>query len=391
MQPLRGVTVVSLEQAIAAPYASRHLADMGARVIKVERPGTGDFARGYDSRVNGMSSHFVWVNRNKESLTLDIKDPRGNEVLRRLLARADVFIQNLAPGAAARAGLGAAELHARHPGLIVCDISGYGSPGPYETMKAYDLLVQSESGLLSVTGSGEEMAKVGISVSDIAAGMYAYSSILGALLERARTGKGAHLDVSMLEATAEWMGFPLYYTYDGQEPPARAGAAHATIYPYGPFVARDEQVVLMAIQNEREWRAFCERFLERPAFAEDPAYATNAARSANRDTLKAVIDRRFAELDGDEATSLLADVPVAYARVNSLADVWNHPQLAARGRWHEVDTPTGRVPALAPPGPRDPAPRMDPVPDLGEHTDAILGELGMTAEETGELRSGGVV
>lgn len=391
MQPLRGVTVVSLEQAIAAPYASRHLADMGARVIKVERPGTGDFARGYDSRVNGMSSHFVWVNRNKESLTLDIKDPRGNEVLRRLLARADVFIQNLAPGAAARAGLGAAELHARHPELIVCDISGYGSPGPYETMKAYDLLVQSESGLLSVTGSGEEMAKVGISVSDIAAGMYAYSSILGALLERARTGKGVHLDVSMLEATAEWMGFPLYYTYDGQEPPARAGAAHATIYPYGPFVARDEQVVLMAIQNEREWRAFCERFLERPALAEDPDYATNAARSANRDTLRAVIARRFAELDGDEATSLLADVPVAYARVNSLADVWNHPQLAARGRWHEVDTPTGRVPALAPPGPRDPAPRMDPVPALGEHTDAILGELGMTAEETGELRSGGVV
>ncbi|NKZ02072.1 CaiB/BaiF CoA transferase family protein [Nocardiopsis alborubida] len=391
MQPLRGVTVVSLEQAIAAPYASRHLADMGARVIKVERPGTGDFARGYDSRVNGMSSHFVWVNRNKESLTLDIKDPRGLAVLRRLLARADVFLQNLAPGAAARAGLGAAELQARHPELIVCDISGYGSPGPYETMKAYDLMVQSESGLLSVTGSGEEMAKVGISVSDIAAGMYAYSSVLGALLQRARTGKGAHLDVSMLEATTEWMGFPLYYAYDGQEPPARAGAAHATIYPYGPFAARDEQVVLMAIQNEREWRAFCERFLERPALAEDPAYATNAARSANRDTLKAVIAGRFAELDGDEATSLLAAIPVAHARVNSLAEVWRHPQLAARGRWHEVDTPTGRVPALAPPGPRDPAPRMDPVPGLGEHTDAILGELGMTAEETAELRSDGVL
>ncbi|WP_435111952.1 CaiB/BaiF CoA transferase family protein [Nocardiopsis synnemataformans] len=391
MQPLRGVTVVSLEQAIAAPYASRHLADMGARVIKVERPGTGDFARGYDSRVNGMSSHFVWANRSKESLTLDIKDPRGLAVLRKLLASADVFLQNLAPGAAARAGLGAAELQARHPGLIVCDISGYGSPGPYETMKAYDLLVQSESGLLSVTGSGEEMAKVGISVSDIAAGMYAYSSILGALLERARTGKGTHLDVSMLEATTEWMGFPLYYAYDGQEPPARAGAAHATIYPYGPFVARDEQVVLMAVQNEREWRAFCERFLERPAFAEDPAYATNAARSANRDTLSTVIARRFAELDGDEATSLLAAIPVAHARVNSLAEVWRHPQLAARGRWHEVDTPTGRVPALAPPGPRDPSPRMDPVPGLGEHTDAILGELGMTAEETAELRSDGVL
>ncbi|MDA0563930.1 CoA transferase [Streptomonospora sp. S1-112] len=390
MQPLRGTTVVSLEQAIAAPYATRQLADLGARVIKVERPGAGDFARGYDSRVNGLSSHFVWVNRSKESLTLDFKDPRGLAVLRRLLAGADVFVQNLAPGAAARAGLGAEELRAAHPGLVVCDISGYGSPGPYETMKAYDLMVQSESGLLSVTGTGEDMAKVGISVSDIAAGMYAYSSILAALLERGRTGAGAHLDVSMLEATVEWMGFPLYYAYDGAEPPPRAGAAHATIYPYGPFTARDETVVMMAIQNEREWRAFCARFLERPELAEDPDYASNAARNANRAALGAVIAARFAELSGDEVTALLAAVPVAYARVNGMADVWRHPQLAARGRWHEVDTPAGPVPALAPPGVAG-APRMDPVPALGEHTDAILGELGLAAEEVAGLRAEGVV
>ncbi len=391
MQPLRGVTVVSLEQAIAAPYASRHLADLGARVIKVERPGVGDFARGYDTRVNGMSSHFVWTNRNKESLTLDFKDPRGMAVLRRLLADADVFMQNLAPGATARSGLDAARLHTEHPRLVVCDISGYGSPGPHETMKAYDLLVQSEAGLLSVTGSGEYMAKVGISVSDIAAGMYAYSSILAALLERGRTGTGTHLDVSMLEATAEWMGFPLYYTHDGGEPPPRAGATHATIYPYGPFVARDEKVIMMSVQNEREWRAFCEGFLERPELADDPAYATNAARSENRDALGALIAARFAELPGDEATRRLAAVPVAHARVNSLAEVWEHPQLAARGRWHPVDTPAGRVPALAPPGPVTTEPRMDPVPALGEHTDAILTELGWAADEVARLRSDGVV
>ena len=250
---------MSLEQAIAAPYASRHLADLGARVIKLERPGVGDFARGYDARVDGLSSHFVWTNRSKESLTLDIKDPRGLDVARRLLASADVFLQNLAPGATARAGLGAEELQRTNPGLVVCDISGYGVGGPYESMKAYDLMVQAEAGLLSVTGSPDDVAKVGISVSDIAAGMYAYSSILAALLERGRTGRGAHLDVSMLEATVEWMGFPLYYAYDGAEPPPRAGAAHATIYPYGPFTAGDGVVVMMAIQNEREWQRFCER------------------------------------------------------------------------------------------------------------------------------------
>ena len=390
MQPLNGVTVVSLEQAIAAPYASRHLADLGARVIKIERPGTGDFARDYDARVDGSSSHFVWTNRSKESLTLDIKDPRGLRVLRRLLGGADVFIQNLAPGAAERAGLGAEQLQQGNPRLIVCSISGYGSPGPYETMKAYDLLVQSESGLLSVTGTEAEMAKVGISVSDIAAGMYAYSSILAALLQRQRSGQGAVLDVSMLETTVEWMGFPLYYAYDGAQPPSRAGAAHATIYPYGPFTTGDENVVMMAIQNEREWQAFCARFLDDPQLAFQPEYATNAQRNHHRDDLRALIAARFAALTEQQAVAALAAIPVAYARVNSMHEVWQHPQLKARDRWHQVKTPTGIVPALAPPAFTDP-PRMDPGPAVGEHTHAILAELGVPEDEAGALAADGVV
>jgi itaconate CoA-transferase len=390
VQPLRGLTVVSLEQAIAAPYATRQLADLGARVIKVERPATGDFARGYDHRVNGLSSHFVWVNRNKESLTLDVKDPRGREALRRLLATADVFVQNLAPGAAARMGLGAAQLQADHPRLIVCDISGYGHGGPYEEMKAYDLMVQSEAGLVSVTGTAGEMAKVGISVSDIAAGMYAYSGVLAALLQRGNTGRGSVVDVSMLESTVEWMGFPLYYTYGGAPPPPRAGAAHATIYPYGPFEAGDGRIVMMAIQNEREWAAFCERFLRRPELADDPDYAGNAQRNANREVLGAAIAARFKQLTGAEAAALLASVPVAHANVNTMAEVWAHPQLAARGRWYEVDTQAGPVPALAPPGLVDPEPRMDPVPALGEHTRPILAELGFGPHDIESLVEAGV-
>ncbi len=390
MQPLRGITVVALEQAIAAPYASRQLADLGARVIKVERPGTGDFARAYDGRVRGLSSHFVWVNRGKESLTLDIKDPRGAELLGRLIADADVFLQNLAPGAAARAGLGAGELRARHPRLIVCDISGYGTPGPYADAKAYDLLVQSEAGLLSVTGTPDGMAKAGVPVSDIAAGMYAYGSILAALLERGRTGEGAHLDVSMLEATVEWMGFPLYYAFEGAEAPPRAGAAHATIFPYGPFTAGDGKVVMMAVQNEREWRGFCAGFLDAPELAGRADYATNAGRDARREELGAVIASRFAELTSAEAIERLRAIPVAYARVNTVAEVWGHPQLAARGRVHEVATPVGPVPALAPPGSTG-APRMDPVPALGEHTRAVLTELGVSEADVAALVADGVV
>ena len=391
VQPLRGTTVVSLEQAIAAPYATRQLADLGARVIKVERPDAGDFARGYDDRVDGLSSHFVWTNRSKESLALDVKDPRGREVLLRLLATADVFVQNLAPGAAARMGLNADELQAVNPRLVVCDISGYGHGGPYESMKAYDLMVQSEAGLLSVTGTAQEMAKVGISVSDIAAGMYAYSGVLAALLERGITGKGSLVDVSMLEATVEWMGFPLYYAYAGAPPPPRAGAAHATIYPYGPFEAGDGKIVMMAVQNEREWRAFCERFLDRPELADHPDYAGNAQRNTHRDVLGAIIAARFRELSGNQAADLLEAVPVAHAGVNTVADVWAHPQLATRGRWHEVATPAGPVPALAPPGLVDPEPRMDPVPALGQHTRLILGELGFAAEHVEQLAEAGVI
>jgi itaconate CoA-transferase len=385
VQPLRGITVVSLEQAIAAPYATRQLADLGARVIKVERPRVGDFARDYDDRVNGLSSHFVWVNRSKESLTLDVKDRRGREALHRLLTNADVFVQNLAPGAAARMGLGSEELQAAYPRLIVCDVSGYGRGGPCGSMKAYDLMVQSEAGLVSVTGTAAETAKAGIPVSDIAAGMYAYSGVLAALLERGRTGRGSHVDVSMLESTVEWMGFPLYYSYGGAPPPPRAGAAHATIYPYGPFEAGDGAVVMMAIQNEREWRRFCERFLGRPELADDPDYVDNTRRDAHRDALGAIIAARFVQLSGDEAVALLASVPVAHARVNTMAQVWEHPQLAARGRWHEVTTPAGPVPALAPPGFVGAAPRMDAVPALGEHTRPILAELGFSPAEIDAL------
>lgn len=391
MQPLQGITVVSLEQAIAAPYASRHLADLGARVIKVERPKVGDFARGYDERVDGLSSHFVWTNRNKESLTLDVKDPRGLAILRALLAEADVFLQNLAPGATERAGLGVEQLRQDNPRLVVCDISGYGATGPYRSMKAYDLLVQSEAGLLSVTGTEHEMAKVGISVADIAAGMYAYSSILAALVERDRTGRGAHLDVSMLEATVEWMGYPLYYAYGGAEPPPRSGAAHSTIYPYGPFTAKDGRVVMMGIQNDREWRRFCAMFLGDADLAERPEFSTNAARSEHRAELSALVADRFAALTAEEAAEALEDAAIAYAKVNSMHDVWAHPQLAARDRWHQVGTPVGPVPALAPPGHGGPAPRMDPVPSVGQHTRGIVAELGYSADEIDALEADGVL
>ncbi len=397
MRPLEGITVIALEHAIAAPLCTRQLADLGARVIKVERPGAGDFARAYDGRVRGLSSHFVWTNRSKESLTLDLKQPVALQVLARLLEGADVLVQNLAPGAAARLGLGHETLRGRHPRLIVCDISGYGDdpalPGPYRDKKAYDLLIQSEAGFLSVTGTPEAPAKAGCSIADIAAGMHAYSSILAALLQRGRTGRGCRIDVSMLEATTEWMGFPLYYAFDGAAPPPRAGAAHATIYPYGPFPAGDGQVVMLGLQNEREWVAFCEQVLRQPALATDERFASNPRRNAARAELRAILVEAFAALSGDELARRLDAAQIANARVNDMAAVWAHPQLRARGRWAEVDSPAGPLPALLPPGSGGAAwpPRMDPIPALGQHTDAILAEFGWNPAEIAAMRDAGVV
>jgi len=373
MQPLNGITVVSLEQAIAAPFATRQLADLGARVIKVERPDGGDFARGYDARVNGLSSHFVWCNRSKESIVLDLKDPVDLEALRRLVSKADVFIQNLAPGAAARMGFSYENLKALHPRLIVCDISGYGSDGPDKDRKAYDLLIQSEAGLLSVTGTPDEMAKSAISIADIAAGMYAYSAILAALIERDLSGKGRQIDISMLESMAEWMGFPLYYSYQGAAPPPRVGASHATIYPYGPFATADGEVML-GLQNEREWTEFCNQVLERPALALDPRFTTTADRSSHRGPLRAIIADVFSALSSAAVRMRLDMAGIANARVNEMHDVWAHPQLAARRRWTEIETPAGPTLALLPPGLS--IATMGPVPALGEHTRSILSELG---------------
>ena len=392
MQPLAGLTVVTLEHAIAGPFATRQLADLGARVIKVERPGSGDFARGYDARVRGLASHFVWTNRSKESVTLDVKHPDAAKALERLvLDKADVVVQNLAPGAAARLGLGFDRLSAMKPEIIVCDISGYGADGPYRDKKAYDLLIQSEAGFLSVTGTPEEPSKAGPSIADIAAGMYAYTNILAALLQRAQTGEGRHIDVSMLESLAEWTSYPLYYAFDGAPPPPRTGAAHATIYPYGPFPTGDGGTVMMGLQNEREWVSFCQIVLQRPELATDPRFAGNARRVAERDALRQLIVDAFAASTAPQVLERLEAAKIANARVNTMHDVWQHPQLAARGRWREVGTSAGPVPALLPPGNWDVEPRMDPVPALGEHTDDVLVELGYDAQEIHALRTAGAI
>lgn len=385
-RPLDGITVVSLEHAVAAPFCTRQLADMGARVIKIERPGTGDFARNYDERVKGLASHFVWINRSKESLTLDLKQPGAAEVMARLIEGADVLVQNLAPGAAARLGLSFDALSAKHPRLIVCDISGYGEGGPYQDKKAYDLLIQSESGFVSVTGTPDEPSKGGCSVSDIAAGMYAYSAILNALILRGRTGVGSRIDVSMLESTVEWMGYPLYYAFDGAPPPARAGASHATIYPYGPFPVGDGATIMLGLQNEREWRAFCDKVLLTPALATDERFSSNSRRTNDRDALRALIVEAFAGLTIDQVTSRLEEAGIANARVNDMADVWRHPQLAARGRWREIDSPVGVLPALIPPASSSAfEARMDAVPDIGQHTDSVLHSLGFDDQAIARL------
>ncbi len=387
-RPLDGITVVSLEHAIAAPFCTRQLADNGARVIKVERPGVGDFARKYDERTRGMASHFVWTNRSKESLTLDLKHEDAGPILNELLAEADVLVQNLAPGAAARMGLSFEALHERFPKLIVCDISGYGEGGPYETKKAYDLLIQSESGFISVTGSPDAPAKAGCSIADIAAGSYAYSSILNALLLRHKTGLGSHLDVSMLESMVEWMSFPLYYAFEGQSPPPRAGAAHATIYPYGPFPVGDGSNVMLGLQNEREWQIFCEKVLNQPALAKDPRYDSTSKRVANRDGLRGLIVDAFARMTIDEVIEALEKAQIANARVNEMKDVWAHPQLKARQRWTEVQTPVGALPALLPPATSSAFDaRMDPIPAIGEHTLAILKSLGVSDEIIAKLEA----
>ncbi|MFN4004395.1 MAG: CaiB/BaiF CoA transferase family protein [Hylemonella sp.] len=388
MRPLEGITVIALEHAIAAPFCSRQLADQGARVIKVERPQGGDFARGYDSRVRGLSSHFVWTNRSKESLALDLKHPQAGEIMQRLLARADVLVQNLAPGAAARMGLSFEALHERYPRLIVCDISGYGDSGPYRDKKAYDLLIQSEAGFLSITGTPEQPAKAGCSIADIAAGMYAYTNILTALIQRGKTGVGRRIDVSMLESMAEWMGFPLYYAFDGAPPPPRAGAAHATIFPYGPFRAGDGRQVMLGLQNEREWAVFCTQVLQQPALAQDPRFDANAKRSAARAELQALIEAAFAALTTAQVIERLEQAGIANAQVNTMADLWAHPQLAARQRWTEVTTPVGPIPALLPPGAPDEAHvRMDPIPAVGQHSAAILRELGYDDATIERLRA----
>ncbi|HET7672606.1 MAG TPA: CaiB/BaiF CoA-transferase family protein [Burkholderiales bacterium] len=392
MRPLEGITVVALEQVIAGPFATRQLAELGARVIKIERPGGGDASRAYDTTVRGQSSHFIWVNRSKESLALDVKQPAAKAILARLIARADVFVQNLAPGAADRLGLGAAELRHRHPRLIWCGISGYGPSGPYASKKAYDLLVQCEAGLLSVTGTGQEPAKAGIPVADIAAGMYAFSSILAALLRRERSGEGATLDITMFEALGEWMGFPAYFTAYGGTPPARSGAHHSTIVPYGPFRAGDGGTVFLSVQNEREFSRFCEQVLRNPALAADSRFANGTARLRHRDAFHAEIERVFSGLTSTQVIERLEAADIANARLNDMQEFWRHPQLEARGRWAGIDTPAGPIAALKPPFNLSGfEPRMDAVPAVGEHSLDILAELGCDQAEIERLKAGKVI
>ena len=373
--------MVSIEQAVAAPFATRQLADAGARVIKVERPGPGDFAREYDETVRGMSSHFVWLNRSKESVALDLKTEHGREVMQRLVANADVFVQNLAPGAAGRLGLGADQLHETHPGLIHCSISGYGEGGPYTDKKAYDLLVQCEAGLLSVTGSPEASAKAGISIADIAAGMYAYTGILTALIRRNIAQRGATIEISMLEALAEWMGFPMYYAVYGGTPPPRTGASHAAIAPYGPFSCQDGKLVFIGIQNQREWAVFCESVLRRPELAADPRFSSNSRRVTHRTDLTEEINLIFHTMASEEVVSRLDAANIANARLRDMFELAEHPQLEARGRWAEVDSPVGSLRTLIPPATLDgDEPVMGRIPEPGEHTAAVLAELGISEE-----------
>jgi itaconate CoA-transferase len=388
--PLEGVTVISLEQAVAVPFATRQLADLGARVIKVERPGSGDFARAYDTTVNGLASHFVWLNRSKESITLDLKRPEASVILNRLLERSDVMVQNLAPGAADRMGLGAETLRAKFPRLIICGLTGYGTTGPYAGRKAYDLLVQSEVGLVSITGTNDFPAKVGLSIADIAGGMYAYTGILTGLLQRQRTGEGTVLEVSLFEALGEWMGYAMYYTFGGT-PPGRTGASHATIAPYGPYSTRDGQVIF-GIHNDREWATFGRDVLRSAELADDPRFQGNKRRVDHRDAIDAEIDRVFSGLTSAEVVARLDASQIANARLNSVAEFINHPQLSGRDAWRRIGSPVGPLRALVPPVRMEGVePVMGPIPALGEHTDAVLAELGFDAQTIQRWRGDGVV
>ena len=390
--PLQGITVVSLEHAIAAPLCTRQLAELGARVIKVERRESGDFARHYDDRVLNQSSHFVWTNRSKQSLTLDLKHQDSGQIIRRLLETSDVLVQNLAPGATRKMGLDFEQLHDKYEKLIVCNISGYGPTGPYESKKAYDLLVQAEAGFLSITGTQNKMVKSGISIADIAAGMQAHTAVLAALIQRSKTSKGSNIDISMLEAMVEWMGFPLNYAYDGALAPARTGSDHASIYPYGAFVARDQKIIMLGIQNEREWTVFCESVLERPDLTNDPRFAKNVSRSSNREALKQIIEETFSNFTSGEVAAKLDQTQIAFANVNNMPEVWNHPQLQALNRLIDTDTPQGTVKSFKPPGNNSSyEPDLGPVPALGEHTVKILTDLGFEASEIKQFQENEVV
>ncbi|MFL5279255.1 MAG: CaiB/BaiF CoA transferase family protein [Myxococcales bacterium] len=392
MLPLENVTVVSLEQAVAAPLCTRHLADHGARVVKIERPGSGDFARGYDETVHGLSSHFVWLNRGKESVTLDLKRAEAREALSKLVARADVLVQNLAPGAAARLGLDFAALAPHNPRLVVADSSGYGDTGPYRDKKAYDTLIQAEGGLMSVTGLPETPSRCGVSVADIAAGMYAYSGILTALLQRERTGRGTRVEVSMLEALVEWMGYPIYYGRYGGRPPGRTGATHPSIAPYGPHRTGDGKTVVLGLQNEREWAVFCEQVLRRADLATDRRFTSNSARVANRTELTRIIEETFAGATAADVVARLDSAGIANGRLNTIADIAAHPQLAARNRWREVQTSAGPVAATLPPANLEGVtPSMGAVPALGQHTEAVLLSLGYSAQQIQGLHVTGAI
>jgi len=392
VRPLEGLTVVAVEQAIAAPLASRHLADLGARVIKIERPGTGDFARTYDTTVKGMASYFVWLNRGKESLTLDLKHPAAADVLHRLLDRADVFLHNLAPGAVDRLGFGAEALRSRNPRLIGCVISGYGSTGPYRDRRAYDLLLQADAGVMSLTGTPEDPCRAGLPVADIACGMYAFSGILTALLVRSQTGAGRWMEVSLLDAVAEWLSFSAYYAAYGGVTPQRSGASHPTLTPYGPFATGGGETIYLSVQNEREWARFCAEVLERPELTTDLRFDSNPKRLQNRTQVHAIVESVLARYDAEEVIRRLEAAQIAWSKLNSIDRLFDHPQLAARGRWREVASPVGPLRALLPPVTMDGVdPAMGEVPAVGQHTEAILAELGLDAAAIAQLRGAGAL